>query len=275
MNQLWEDLCMNYRAMMARAYARIVGMNREPSWIAFELLLPLLNVAAFVFVFKALKSPTVYLGYVILGGSMIGFWMNVLWGMASQLYWEKERGQLELVLIAPFSRMALLLGMALGGMYSTGVRATFTFLVGVLVFNIPVSVSSWSALVLTFIATLLALYGLGMLGSSVFLMFGRNAWHLSNLLQEPIFLFSGFYFPVKSLGIAIASVASVIPITLGLDAMRQILFSTGSPPGFLPLSTEIWLLFLLSLIYIIAAHKALNFVERRARMEGRLTLRWQ
>jgi len=35
-------------------------------------------------------------GFVVLGGTMTAFWMNVLWSMASQLYWEKEMGNLQL-----------------------------------------------------------------------------------------------------------------------------------------------------------------------------------
>ena len=39
-------------------------------------------------------------------------------GMASQLFWEKETGNLALYIMAPNSLMAILLGMALGGMFN-------------------------------------------------------------------------------------------------------------------------------------------------------------
>jgi ABC-2 type transport system permease protein len=275
MNTFSDFLIRNLRAIIARAYARIVGMNREPSWIAFEIFLPLLAVASYAYLYKALNAPISYLGYVILGGSMIGFWMNVLWGMATQLYWEKERGQLELVLIAPFSRMSLLIGMALGGMYGTGLRAIFTFFCGITLFHIPLRVSSWSSLVLTFMITLFALYGLGMIGSSLFLIFGRSVLHISRLLQEPVFLVTGFYFPVRSLGFTVALCASIIPVTLGLDAMRQILFSENPILALLPVHVEQTILAVLAVLYYVAAYWALRVVEERARKEGRLTLRWQ
>jgi len=31
---------------------------------------------------------------VVIGGAMTAFWMNVLWSMSTQLYWEKEQGNL-------------------------------------------------------------------------------------------------------------------------------------------------------------------------------------
>ncbi len=81
-----------------------------------------------------------------------------------------------------------------------------------------------------------ALYGMGMLFASIFLVAGREAWHLSNLLQEPIYLASGFYFPVKAMGAWVATFASIIPLTLGMDAMRQLIFANGPTLGFLSVS---------------------------------------
>jgi len=39
---------------------------------------------------------------------------------------------------------------------------------------------------------------MGMMFASLFMLYGRDAWNISNLLQEPIYLVSGFYFPPKS-----------------------------------------------------------------------------
>src|SRR5437867_12251439 len=43
---------LNLRAVVGRSYPRIVGANREPSWIFFEAFLPLLGIAAYVFVYQ-------------------------------------------------------------------------------------------------------------------------------------------------------------------------------------------------------------------------------
>lgn len=274
-SQFIDDLTLNYRAMKARALGRIIGMNRELSWLVFDVILPLISVMAYAYVYKTLNTPRAFIGYVILGGAMTGFWMNVLWGMASQFYWERERGQLEHILIAPISRVSILLGMAIGGIYTTGLRSLFTFIFGIWIFRIPVHVTSWPLLIVTFIVTLVSLYGLGMLGSSVFLLFGRDVFHLSNLLQEPVYLISGIYFPVKSIGMTLAVIASIIPVTLGLDALRQIIFTNIDFKGLFPVWTEILILFFLGIIYLFLSIKAINYMELRARKEGRLTLRWQ
>ena len=180
-----------FRAALARAYARVVGMSRDPTWIFFDTVLPLLAVASYVFLYKSMQAPRAFLGFVILGSSMIAFWLNVLWGMATMLYWEKEMGRLEQYLLAPTSRMALLLGLAL---------AAVLFCLGV------------------------------------------------------------FF---------------LIPITLGLDGMRQILYGSAAGYGFIPYRIEMIVLLALAVVYVLLARWALRTMENLSRREGRLTLRWQ
>ena len=102
---------LNLRSIVGRAYPRVIGANREPSWIFFEAVLPLLSIAAYVFIYRAialnqvatnpadapriLANMNALVASVVLGGAMVAFWLNVLWSMASQLYWEKEIGNLD------------------------------------------------------------------------------------------------------------------------------------------------------------------------------------
>ncbi len=269
-----SDWTLNIRAGLARAYARTVGATREPSWVVFDVLLPLLGVAAYIFYYRALGADPVFEGFVVLGGAMTAFWLNVLWGMAAQLFWEREVGNLQLFMVAPMSRMALLADMALGGLFTSAVRALSTLVLGVLIFQVHIMMADPLALVAVFTLTMLAVYGMGMALSSLFLMYGRDAWNISNLLQEPVYLMSGFYFPVRELGMVVSAVASLIPITLGLDAMRQLLFGELAG-GLLPVTVEVVILALQAAIFIWLAAFSLDRMEQRGRREGRLTLRWQ
>jgi ABC-2 type transport system permease protein len=269
----WEIF---WRTVVGRAYPRVIGAQRERSWLFFETFLPLLQVSAFVFVYRAIQAPPEFTGFVVLGGAMTAYWLNVLWSMAVQFYWEKETGNLELYIIAPTSLMAILLGMAIGGIVFSTVRALAVMALGLLIFRVEISIVSVPQLLGVFLLTLLALYGLGMLFSSLFLLYGRQASHLSNLLQEPIFLVSGFYFPVRALGFAVALGASVIPITLGLDAMRQLLFPTMMAHfHFLDVGIELGVLAVLSIAFLWLARRALSYMEELSRRDGRLTIRGQ
>jgi ABC-2 type transport system permease protein len=259
------------RVMLARAYPRVMGLVREPTWMLQETLLPVMSVSAFAFVYRAMGAND-FVAFVILGGAMTAFWLNVLWAMGAQLYWERESGNLELFIIAPAPLMAVLAGMALGGIIMTGVRATVIVLAGVLLFGVVFEPTSWAALAGVFLLTLLALYGLGMVFASAFLMWGREAWHVVNLLQEPIYLVSGLNYPVRTLGPVFAGIAAVVPLTLGVDALRQVLFRAQAN-GLLPLWVEVVLLAVSGVVFVVLAWWCLRVLERRARAEGRLTVK--
>jgi ABC-2 type transport system permease protein len=259
------------QTVIARAYPRIIGANRERSWMFFDVFLPILAVSAYVFVYRAIGAPEAYVGFVVMGGAMTAFWMNVLWSMSSQLYWEKEQGNLALYIMAPNSMMAILLGMALGGMLSTTLRALAIVILGTFIFQIEIAVLSFWALFGTFTLTMVALYGMGMMFSSLFLLLNREAWHMANLAQEPIYLLSGFYFPIKDLGFWIAAGASIIPLSLGMDAMRQLMFPVGPTLGFLDVGLELLILIGLCALFLAGAYYLLGYMERLAIREGRLT----
>ncbi len=259
------------QSVFARAYPRLIGQQREKSWVFFEIFLPLLSVSAYVLVYRAIHAPEDYIGFVIVGGAMLAFWMNVLWSMSMQLYWEKEQGNLALYIIAPNSMMSILLGMAIGGLLATTLRALAILVLGILIFKVHFVVLNIGQLFGVFLLTMVALYGMGMMFASVFLLLGREAWAALDVIQEPVYLISGFFFPVRVLPFWVAAAASVIPLTLGLDAMRQLTFETGPSLGFLSVSVEISILAFLAALFLILAKVFMEYVERLAIREGRLT----
>ena len=213
------------RTVAARAYPRLVMNVREKWWMLFDIALPLIGVCAYVFIYRANNAPAELIGFVIVGGAMSAYWLNVLWSMGNQLFWEKENGNLALYIMAPNSLMAVLLGMALGGMFTTSIRALSILTIGSLLFDVQYAVSSVPQLAAVFVIALVALYGMGMMFASAFLLLGREGWHLVNLAQEPVFLLSGMFFPIRSFNFWVAAGASIIPLTLAMDAIRQLSFS--------------------------------------------------
>jgi ABC-2 type transport system permease protein len=268
------NVMLNLRAVKGRAYPRIIGALREPSWMFWETFLPLLSMSAYVYVYRSLDAPKEFEGFVILGGVMTTYWLNVLWGMASQLYWEKETANLQLYLAAPMSKMSILAGMALGGMFSTTVRGVSIILIGVFIFKVDFIITNPYLLGAIFLVTLVALYGMGMLFASLFLIWGREAWHINMLLEEPVYFLSGYSFPVKALG-TVSAFASAIPFTLGLDAMRQLTFPSMAEWGLLSPEVELILIIFMGIFLVAFARASLNWMERLGREKGTLTMRWQ
>jgi ABC-2 type transport system permease protein len=207
---------------------------------------------------------------------MTAFWLNVIWMMASQLWWEKSQGNLELYFAAPMNVMSVLFGMALGGIVMSSGRAVVVLVVATFVYGVSFAVDQWLLLLAVFGLTLVALYGLGMVLASLFLMWGREAFHLTQALMEPVYFVSGLNFPVARLGLLGAIAIAILPLAVGLDAMRQLAFvGSDYPQGTPPPGIEALILVAMSVVSLLLARWMLATIERLARREGRLSVRWQ
>ena len=258
-------------SMRARALPRLKGIYRDPAWVISDILLPLLGTIAMVYVYQALRAPRAYLGFVVLGGAMMAFWQNVLWAMGTQFYWDRAQGNLELFCAAPSPLTAILLGMAGGGIIITLTRAIAIVAVSSLLFGVSYQASGVIPALGVFAVTLAALYCLGMLMASLFLFYGRDVWHLAEAFQEPVYFLSGFYFPVHTLGAYVGGAASLVPLTLGLDAIRQLV--VPGTPVFIPLGFEVVAVALQIPLYAVASQVSLSVLEFRSRRDGRLIMR--
>jgi len=262
------------QAMLARTYVRIVGSMREPAWLVSDAIFPNLGMCAFVLLYRAIGAPRSYEALAVVGGVLTTYWINVVWGMGAQLYWEKQQGQLQLYFAAPCSRLAILSGMAVGGLAATVIRSLVGVAIGVWVFHVQVAPFSPWVLAGVFLLTMIALYALGMTLSSLFLLYGREAWHTANAMQEPVYFLSGLYFPIRTLGAVGAVAAGILPLTLGTDALRQVLLGPAAH-GLLPLRLEALALAAFGILFLWLARIALAYLEGLSKQEGRLTQRWQ
>jgi ABC-2 type transport system permease protein len=260
-----------WRTVVARAYPRVLGFYRRPSWLFMELAVPVVGTLAMVYVYRGLGAPQRFLGFVVLGGAMLAFWQNVLWSMAMQLYWDRDGGNLELYVMAPTTLVPVSLGMAFGAVVPTALRAAVVIVFGSIAFQVHYVSGALLPAVGVFALTLACLYGMGMTLGSVFLFYGRDAWHMATALQEPVYLLSGLYFPVRTLGAFAAIGAAVIPMALGLDAMRQLLLPGSA--AFLALGAEVAILAAQFVIFAVTARLGLTIMERLARRDGRLVSR--
>ena len=155
-------------------------------------------------------------------------------------------------------------------------RAAAVLVISALVYGVQFQIAQWWLVVVVFVLTLTALYGLGMMMASLFLLWGREALHLTNVMVEPVYFVSGLNFPVGRLGaIGMAAVAT-IPFAVGLDAMRQLVFPhsnllAGTPPP----GVEALILVVMTVVFTAAARWCMATIERMARSRGSLSIRWQ
>lgn len=79
---------------------------------------------------------------------------------------------------------------------------------------------------------------------------------------------------MRAVGFLVAQGASIIPITLRLDAIRQLMCpETMEGFKFLPMGVELGMREVRGVVFLFLARRALRFFEHLARRDGRLTLR--
>jgi len=260
------------RTMKARALVRLWSIFGEPLWVVVNMGFPVLSSLAMAILYFSIGAAG-YVGFAVLGGVMISFWGNVLWSMASQFNWDKQEGLFEIYLTSPASITAILVGMSVGGIIATVPSAVIVVVIGWAIFH-PVVSASWGGVALAFGLTLAALYALGMALSSLYLTYGRQAESLNEVLQEPVSMLSGLYFPSLGSGspfpLALQAVASLIPLTIGMDALRKTLFYDSNIGQVLP---DLAVLAVMAVVLLYLSKFALRLLERMGRRDGTISVR--
>jgi len=266
--------------MKARALVRLWSIFGEPAWIIVSMGFPVLSSLALFLLYYSIGA-TGYVGFAILGGVMVSFWGNVLWSMASQFNWDKQEGLFEIYLTSPAPISAILIGMSVGGIIGTVpsaiiVTAMGYFLSAILHITIPVA-GSWLAVALTFALTLASLYAMGMTLSALYLVYGREAESMNEVLQEPVSMLSGIYFPSLGRGspfpFALQAVASLIPLTIGMYALRQTLFPSPGTDVLASVAPALVELAIMAVIFLGIASYSLKALERKGRRDGTISVR--
>ncbi|MFT3921462.1 MAG: ABC transporter permease [Myxococcales bacterium] len=139
--------------------------------------------------------------------------------------WDREFGFLKEVLIAPVSRLSIVLGKVLAGTLTTGLQALLTLLFSPLV-GVPVR---WAGLLPTLaivFVTSASVVGLALCIAARLKTF-EGFSNLANLVALPLFFLSGSMYPVNDAPSWLQALIRLNPITYAVDALRQVLIGVG------------------------------------------------
>lgn len=259
------------RTAYARTYVRTKSIYGEPLWLVVGVGFPLFTSMALALLYRSTGNNALT-GFAVLGGVMVSFWSNVLWSMASQFNWDKQEGLFEIYITSPAPISAILVGMSLGSIVGTAPSAAFVAVLGWYFFSPPFN-PFWPAVMLVFGLTLASLYALGMAMSSLYLAYSREVDTANEALHEPVSLLSGLYFPTignPAFPFAAQVVASLIPLTIGMDALRRTLFFGES---FSQVSLHLTALSVMGAVLLFASSKALKALEEKGRRTGAIAVR--
>ena len=234
--------------MSASSWARVVraGIQKNwrmtityPTWVLNRIFGPIVWVAISVFTYTALlpeasirdvfakagQSPD-FIGFLILGQTVFSFFSNLNFrgGMAIQR--ERWQGTLEMVMLAPTSRVAYLLGETIFGLIDGGWTILLALLVTGLAFGAGFSVGDPLLALVVIVLTLSSMVALSLFFAAFYVL-TRSAGPLSFAIQTPVRFFTGTNFPVGVLPGVLQAVSFALPMTYGMIAVRAVFLGTG------------------------------------------------
>lgn len=142
-----------------------------------------------------------------------------------EIIWDKQFGFLKETLVAPVSRMEIMIGRTVGGATVALLQGVVVLLITVLVGFRPSLVSIPIALAfMLLIALLFTAFGTAIAS----LLNDMQGFHLiMSLIVMPTFFLSGAIFPLENLPKAISIVSSLNPLSYGVDGLRSALINVS------------------------------------------------
>ena len=181
------------------------------------------------------------------------------------IVWDREFGFLREILVAPISRLSIVIGKAISGTLSSSLQAAvITIFLPLL--KIHVEIPQLLGLFALSVLLSFALTSLGILIAAHLETFGVfNV--IMNLLVMPLFFLSGAIYPVNLLPPWLRLLSLCNPLTYGIDAFKNVLLPRvggmghGSLGAEFPLGLDILVVSLFSLAMISLAVASFRKIE--------------
>ena len=144
----------------------------------------------------------------------------VFWGII--ILQDKRFGFLSELLVAPVSRIRILLGSALGGSTISVIQGTMVFLIALMLGFRPYN---WALVPVAFAVLIFMSVALTSFGAGIASMVDdfQGFQGINNLLILPLFFLSGALYPLTNIPIGLKIVSTINPVTYMVDALRGLL----------------------------------------------------
>ena len=236
----WREVVRFYRQR-----TRVVGVIASP--IVFWLVIG----SGFGTSFRSGETGSQhYLNYFYPGALIMIVLFTSIFTMMSVIE-DRREGFLLSVLVAPVSRSAIVLGKVLGGTTLSAVQGLI-FLIFAPLVGVHIGLAG---LVLVASTVFLVSFALTALGFAIaWPMDSTQAFHaIINLFLIPLWLLSGALFPISGASLWLRVLMRLNPLTYGVEALRQLLYSEGSTGLATSLATLVlFSLFMFGLAFLMA-----------------------
>jgi ABC-2 type transport system permease protein len=172
------------------------------------------------------------------------------------IIWDKEFGFMKEILVAPVSRLSIVVGKALSGTVVSTIQAIIILALFPLV-GLKLSLTQVFAVVLICASLSFCISAFGIVLATFYDSY-ESFSVIMNFIIMPMFFLSGAMYPVKLLPDSLKIVAKLNPLTYGIDALKHVIFphEAGSMGPDFSLLTSTGVILFTSFVFVIVAGKA-------------------
>jgi len=226
-----------------RSRSRIVGALGQPILFLLALGYGLGNVSQ-----GAGKGS--YLLFLVPGViCMAIIFTSIFNGM--QIIWDSQFGFLKETLVAPVSRVAIMLGRTFGGASVATAQGCIVFALTLLFGFEP---HSWALVIPAVLVMFLAASMFSALGITVasFVTDMQGFQLVMNFLMMPMFFLSGALYPLTNIPPLLRALASIDPLSYGVDGVRTLLIHTS----YFGIATDVTVLSAIAITFLgVGSHR--------------------
>jgi ABC-2 type transport system permease protein len=231
---------------------------RSKSRIIGSLGQPLLFLVAFGFGFGSIYAKAGggnYIQFLAPGIILMSVLFTAIFS-GIDLIWDRQFGFLKETMVAPVSRLEIILGKTFGGATVATIQGVIVFLLTLIVGFRP---QNWLMLPLGLLFVFIVAVLFTSLGTSIAsLLTDMQGFQLiMNFLVMPIFFLSGSLFPLDNLPKAIELIARADPLSYGIDGLRGVLIGVTK----FGIGTDFLVLTIITSILLIIGTKLFERIE--------------
>jgi ABC-2 type transport system permease protein len=193
--------------------------------------------------------------------SIIFYWITDVIGM------ERWEGTIEYTLMAPIRRITHMAGQTLFAVFYSLVFTGIILTVVALLFEIDMSQANLIGGVVMLMAGSLSFIGVGIMGSTLPLLFPERGSQMTHVIIALLLLVSGVYYPVEVLPEVLQKISVFSPATYVLSGARSALLEGATT---LQLWPYIWPTLIMGVAAVPAGLWVFGLAERYAKRTGKL-----
>lgn len=242
-------ICLREFIKFFREKSRLLGTFARPVLWLFvvgngmsALIRPYAGFSYLQFIFPGMLGMTILFASIFSSISIV---------------WDKEFGFMKEMLVAPISRLSIVVGKAVSGTLISAAQAVI-IMIFIPFLGLSLTLVQFAEVAAIAVMVSFSITSIGILIAAQLKSFdGFNI--IMNFLVMPMFFLSGAMYPVTSMPAGLQRLTRLNPLTYGIDAFKHVLLRNGTPPLGPEFSLSLDLFVVTTISFIMLTLAALSF----------------